>query len=334
MEYLLEVVQDLSLAHDLERVMEIVRHAARALTGADGATFVLRDGDNCYYAEEDAIQPLWKGSRFPIRTCISGWVMTNRAPVVIEDIFTDPRIPLDAYRPTFVRSLAMVPIRSLDPVGAIGNYWARHYRPTAEQVKILQALANTTAVALESVQLYGKLESRVKERTAELEMANEKIQRLSLTDDLTGLYNRRGFTLLASQEMRAMRRNGLTGWLLFADLDGLKRANDRFGHERGDQLLRAAARTMRETFREEDVVARLGGDEYVVFGIGDEAPTGVDSRLQSAIDIYNMDSGGEEKLSVSTGVVRCDLACNATLENLMARADEAMYEVKRRRTAR
>ena len=79
MEFLLEVVQDLSMVRDLQRLMEIVRRAARTLTGADGATFVLREGDQCYYADEDAIQPLWKGSRFPMRTCISGWVMMNRA---------------------------------------------------------------------------------------------------------------------------------------------------------------------------------------------------------------------------------------------------------------
>lgn len=148
LESLVGVVRDLSAAQELSTVMEIVRHAARELTGADGATFVLRDGDQCHYVDEDAIEPLWKGSRFPMRICISGWVMMNRAPVVIENIFADPRIPIDAYRPTFVRSLAMVPIRADDPVGAIGNYWARPYRALPEQVKVLQMLAEATAQAM------------------------------------------------------------------------------------------------------------------------------------------------------------------------------------------
>ncbi|HBZ69283.1 MAG TPA: diguanylate cyclase, partial [Deltaproteobacteria bacterium] len=72
MERLVEVVQELSLARSLEQVMTVVRSAARELTGAEGATFVLRDGDLCYYADEDAIEPLWKGRRFPMSSCISG----------------------------------------------------------------------------------------------------------------------------------------------------------------------------------------------------------------------------------------------------------------------
>lgn len=127
MERLIEVVQELSLARSLDRIMEIVRTAARELTGADGATFVLREGDFCHYVDEDAIEPLWKGQRFPLSACISGWAMLEREPAVIEDIYVDPRVPSDAYRPTFVKSLVMVPIRSASPVGAIGTYWARNH---------------------------------------------------------------------------------------------------------------------------------------------------------------------------------------------------------------
>lgn len=176
MEQLVEVVQLLSLARDLPAVMEIVRHAARKLTGADGATFVLRDNGKCFYAEEDAISPLWKGQRFPMSACISGWTMLNRQPAVIEDIYADPRIPADAYRPTFVRSLAMVPIRTIDPVGAIGNYWATQHLPSPEQVKVLQALADITAVTMENVRVYEELEQRVQQRTSELQSILDNVQ--------------------------------------------------------------------------------------------------------------------------------------------------------------
>src|ERR1700755_1959235 len=128
---LVGIVQQLSLARSLPEIQAIVRHRARALTGADGATFVLRDGDKCFYADEDAIEPLWKGQRFPLDHCISGWAMRNKQSVTIEDIYVDERIPHEAYRPTFVKSLAMVPIRRLEPVGAIGNSWANHQLPTA-----------------------------------------------------------------------------------------------------------------------------------------------------------------------------------------------------------
>ncbi|MBU6402088.1 MAG: GAF domain-containing protein [Verrucomicrobia bacterium] len=175
MERLIGVVQELSLARDLDRIMAIVRHAARELTGADGATFVLREGDQCYYADEEAIAPLWKGRRFPMNTCISGWAMLNRQPAVIEDIYADPRIPAEAYRPTFVKSLVMVPIRATEPVGAIGNYWAIRRRPRPEEVRLLQALADSTSVAMENVQLYAGLERKVADRTARLQMLNEEL---------------------------------------------------------------------------------------------------------------------------------------------------------------
>ncbi len=180
-ERLVSVVQELSLARDLPTVMSIVRLAARDLTGADGATFVLRDGDMCYYAEENAISPLWKGRRFPMSMCISGWVMLNREPAIIEDIYSDHRIPAEAYRPTFVKSLVMVPIRTASPIGAIGNYWATSQKPAPQIIRILQALADTTSVTLENVQLYNDLEQRVRDRTVELEAANRELEAFSFT---------------------------------------------------------------------------------------------------------------------------------------------------------
>src|ERR1700733_4220954 len=179
MEHLVSVVQELSLARDLEGIMAIVRHAARKLTGADGATFILRDNGCCYYADEEAIAPLWKGKRFPLERCISGWAMLNRQPAIIRDIYDDPRIPAEAYRPTFVKSLAMVPIRSLDPVGAIGTYWATRRQPKPAEVKILQALANSTSVAMENVSLVTGLEQKVAERTARLQSVNEELDSFS-----------------------------------------------------------------------------------------------------------------------------------------------------------
>lgn len=155
--------------------MRVVRRAARRLTGADGATFVLREEENCYYADEDAIAPLWKGRRFPLSACVSGWVMTHRQPAVVEDVFDDPRVPAEAYRPTFVKSLAVVPIREDDPIGAIGNYWARPHRATAEELRLLQVLANSASVAMENVELGAALERRVRSRTRELELANREL---------------------------------------------------------------------------------------------------------------------------------------------------------------
>lgn len=328
--------------------MSIVRVAARDLTGADGATFVLREDGQCFYAEENAISPLWKGRRFPMDACISGWVMLHREPAVIEDIYRDDRIPADAYRPTFVKSLAMVPIRTLDPIGAIGNYWARKHQPTDEQVKLLQALADTTAVALENVRVYGELEQRVRDRTAELERVNNElraenaerrkaeaeVRRLSLTDDLTGLYNRRGFFLLAEQQLAVARRSETPAWLIFADLDGLKRANDTFGHEVGDEMLCEAGKLLRGQFRRSDVIGRLGGDEFAVFAV---TPHGgaedIQTRLQRDIDAFNATHNHRYEMSISFGIVPWAPDGDCSLEELVSRADAAMYEQKRAKKA-
>ena len=124
------VIRRLTICSSVQEIMETVTPAARTLLAADGITFVLRDGGECFYAEEDAVSPLWKGRRFPIDACISGWCMVHRRAAVIPDVYRDPRIPHDAYRPTFVRSLAMVPVRQDDPVAAMGAYW-RTPRPIA-----------------------------------------------------------------------------------------------------------------------------------------------------------------------------------------------------------
>src|SRR6478735_2408589 len=167
------LVLDLAMARGIAEVMSVVRRNARGLTGADGISFVLRESGRCYYADEDAITPLWKGQRFPMETCISGWAMQRGEVVVIEDIYADDRIPHAAYRPTFVKSLAMVPIRTLDPVGAIGNYWAASHQPTPDELELLQALADTTAVALENVLVYGELETARLETLRRLALAAE-----------------------------------------------------------------------------------------------------------------------------------------------------------------
>ena len=176
---LVQAVTDLSKARDIDTVQRIVRSAAREINNADGATFVLREGNQCYYADEDAIAPLWKGQRFPMTSCISGWAMIHRKPVVIPDISKDARIPQDAYRPTFVKSMVMTPIRDDAPIGAIGNYWATAHETTADEVALIQALANSTAVALENIELYRQLEQRVAERTQQLEETNESLREFS-----------------------------------------------------------------------------------------------------------------------------------------------------------
>lgn len=332
MQRLVGVVQELSLVRDMEGLQAIVRRAARELTGADGATFVLRDGDQCFYVDEDAIEPLWKGLRFPMEICVSGWVMLNRRPAVIEDIYLDERVPHDAYRPTFVKSLATVPIRTASPIGAIGNFWARPHRPSVHQLSLLQALADTTAVALENLAIHAELEQRVRDRTAELEARNEEIRQLSITDELTSLRNRRGFVLLAEQELKVLRRTGGGGALIYMDLDGLKGVNDLKGHEAGDRMIVDFAGVLRRSFREGDILARLGGDEFCVMVLdGDSDPAAAVSRLKANLDASNAGAQRSYQLSASVGWALVGEDDLFDLEGLLALADARMYEAKRAR---
>ena len=176
MKSLVAAVAALAAARHLEDITRIVRQTARKLMQADGVTFVLREGTDCFYADEDAIAPLWKGKRFPMETCISGWAMLNGKSVIISDIYLDARIPHDAYRRTFVKSLMMVPIAVDEPIAAIGAYWAKIHVPTELQHDTLQALANAAALALSNVHLNAHLEhalEREREARRIVEIANK-----------------------------------------------------------------------------------------------------------------------------------------------------------------
>lgn len=177
--HLVETVQRLSLAKDLDDIIGIVRTVARNIVGADGSTFVLRDGNQCYYAGEDAISPLWQGSRFDMDRCISGWVMKHKEHAVIKDIYEDIRIPIEAYRSTFVKSMVMVPIRKINPIGAIGTYWAKTQTPSEEDLAFLQALADITAVSITNIEIRNNLENLVNARTKELSEILRKEKELS-----------------------------------------------------------------------------------------------------------------------------------------------------------
>jgi hypothetical protein len=170
---LVNAIQQLSLTRTVEEIQGVVKSAARAIGDADGATFVLRDEGHCHYVDEDAISPLWKGQKFPLEACISGWSMLHRTAVSIPDIYADDRIPHDAYRPTFVASLVMVPIRRIDPLGAIGTYWASSHDASDHEIEMLQALADSTAVAIENVSMVQELEVARLETLHRLALAAE-----------------------------------------------------------------------------------------------------------------------------------------------------------------
>jgi GAF domain-containing protein len=160
--------EKLATSKSVDEVVAVLRDTARAIVRSDGIAIVLREDDKCYYVAEDAIAPLWASRRFPASTCVSGWAMMHRQTVTISDIFLDPRIPQDAYRPTFVRSLVMVPIGAPEARAAIGAYWAQVRTHDPRTVAMLEALGRSAAISLENVRLMTAIEESERQRETAL----------------------------------------------------------------------------------------------------------------------------------------------------------------------
>ncbi len=159
------------------------------------------------------------------------------------------------------------------------------------------------------------------------------LRNLSLEDDLTGLYNRRGFVALAEQQLKLARRKEIRLLVAFADLDGLKAINDAHGHVVGSEAIVEAAGVLRETFRDSDILARFGGDEFVIMLPETEVETFVApaKRLRHNFQAFNDQGDRPYRLSMSLGAAAYDPKQPISLHRLIEQADKAMYEDKRRR---
>jgi len=320
-EILISAVQALSFTRESGQVQRIVKTAARQLTGSDGATFVLRDGAFSHYVDEDAIAPLWKGKRLPIERCPAGWAMLSRQSLLTPDIATDLRVDASLYAGTFVRSLAVVPIRAHEPIGAIGVYWAEANGPNEDDLRLLLKLADAASLAIENIRIHGELEERVRLRAAELDKAKADIEELSITDELTGLLNRRGFRRAAE----AILASGSGCQLAFIDVDGLKKVNDKFGHTVGDSLIADCASVLRDSVRQSDVVGRMGGDEFCVLVQAPLAPAETfRNSLRMRLDYFNRLSPAQCTLSISVGIVQAKPGTRESLDDLLGQADALM----------
>lgn len=162
----------------------------------------------------------------------------------------------------------------------------------------------------------------------QLQMA---LEAMALVDDLTGLYNRRGFQTLAGHHMKMAERLGRRVSHIFVDLDGLKAINDSFGHRAGDVALIETATLLRETFRESDIIARVGGDEFVVLAFESTGPAHEQwvARLTDNLRRRNERPDRRFRLSLSTGIAYYDPDFPCALDELLDRADALMYEQKR-----
>jgi hypothetical protein len=140
-------------------LVDALRAHARAIAGAEGIAVVKRDGVHVCYIAEDAAGPLWTGQLFPIETCVSGIAMIENRPILIPDIHADPRVPIAAYAPTFVRAMAMFPIGLPEPAMALGVYWAKRHEIDANAFTLLAGLARSAGSALARIAAARRTES-------------------------------------------------------------------------------------------------------------------------------------------------------------------------------
>ena len=163
----------------------------------------------------------------------------------------------------------------------------------------------------------------------------EELREMSLTDELTKLYNRRGLAVLGEQYLRMSARENRGLYILYADLDNMKVINDKLGHKEGDKALIKTAEILKECFRKSDIIARLGGDEFAVFPVGfaGDNVENITARLLANITAFNLKSSDIYKLSLSFGISFFDPQDPSSLDDLLAEADRLMYEDKKKKKA-
>ncbi|MGB7844662.1 MAG: GGDEF domain-containing protein [Candidatus Acidiferrum sp.] len=206
-------------------------------------------------------------------------------------------------------------------------------REFAKLLREVRSKTNGREIVNTPNQMMSDLLMRAMRCAAQQYVLQAELGNLALTDELTGLYNRRGFMALGDRQLKLASRSGRGLLLFFVDVDGLKGVNDKLGHREGDQVLKETARALEKTFRDSDVVARMGGDEFAVLAI--EASKHSESTIKVRLCEYVKAMNAAEtryRVSLSLGVARFDSTKRPSIVDLMVQADQAMYEQKRSRS--
>lgn len=346
---LLALARDLLQAPDPRSVLELAGPAIQELLAADGALLLVSPGGHEYITEFDR-----SGSMQPAREETALYrharlAMANQTPILLPDVAADPRLRangLPADETTM--SLLAYPFPPIMPIGVLAAFWCRKGRQhqLAKQISTLRYIGELTGAALGNIAFRQVLEGQVMAGTKEIAEAaqehekelrrrdhlEEEIHRISVTDVLTGMLNRRGFFLHAERSFRVARRQRIPSALIFADIDGLKAVNDRLGHDAGDRLIQDGARILQDSFRDSDVVARLGGDEFAAFTLGSTEPQVILARIEENIEGLRRRSSLPYHISFSTGIVQCDPSSDLTLSDYLSLADKQMYDQKKGRS--
>jgi diguanylate cyclase (GGDEF)-like protein len=288
---------------DLEAVLSTVVQEARRLTDADAAVVEMPDGADLVYRAASGTAEQYLGLRLPTEGAISGLALTSGETLVCEDSETDDRVDLVACRRAGARSLVVVPL--LHDAHAAGVLKVYSTKPSAfgtENIRVLTLLADMIGSALARAELL------------------EKLHHLALTDELTGLPNRRSWYDHLEHALARAHRAVAPLSLVVLDLNGFKQVNDRQGHAAGDRLLRTVSACWSSTLRDSDILGRIGGDEFAVILEHTDATTAAEvaARLRNSLSAADV--------TVASGIATWNRQEDAT--GLLSRADAAMYEQK------
>ncbi|HJV24719.1 MAG TPA: GGDEF domain-containing protein [Aromatoleum sp.] len=343
---LLALARDFLQASDLPGVLELAGQAVSELLRSDGSLLVVQDGEREYVIElgnRKGLSPAPDSSELLIH---ARRAIADRTPILLPEMAPEGGADDKKLSAPSVASLIAYPFPPGRPLGALVSVWYRQGQreELARLIPALRLLGEITGAALGNIGFRQSLEDRIVAKTEELAEATrvhavellrrdsleEDIHRIAVTDVMTGLLNRRGFFLHAERSIKLARRQQVQAALVFVDIDGLKTANDTYGHDVGDHLIEDTAQILQDCFRDADVIARIGGDEFAVFTIDAAHPEVLLARIRDSLADFAARSDSPYRISLSTGIVECDPASEASLLDRLRQADRLMYEQKRK----
>ncbi len=315
LEVLFHITRDLTASLDLQKVLRTVVDRALAITGADGVTVFERNdetGELSNYRVTAAVSERLGNMPPPRPEGLTVAVAQGGEAAFINDILKNTLYSKNAYAD--LRAIASVPLIFEERVvGVMNVLYARPHDFDDEEMRLLKALADTAALAVHNAAMH------------------ERITRLAVTDELTGLANRRRFMELMRGEVQRARRFGRPLTLLMIDLDRLKQINDGLGHAAGDAMLRGVADGIRASLRATDWAARLGGDEFAALlpETSREDALMVAERIRANVEKFSATlNGAIVHSTVSIGLVSRAAGEVTDLPSFIHLADEALYQAK------
>lgn len=311
----LEIVQGIVLAMSLHEVLEEIGKTANRILDIDANTIRLWDRvrDTLVLKFAHGTDAENRPQELPVREdSVAARVLRTGKPIAVLNIAEEASYPSKGVvQKESMTSLLTVPLKTEGGVIGVFSVYSIEKRSfSEEEVEMASLFASLAAIAIERARLF------------------EEVERLSVTDPLTGLFNRRYFNYIMEQEKGRVKRYKKPLSLLFADVDGFKAYNDRLGHLVGDEILKEVAQILRSNVRAADVVVRYGGDEFVVLmpETGQEEAQLVAERIERALRIWNMSPNiTDVRLSLSIG---CKTADADHVETIVEEADREMYSKK------